>query len=103
MNKNVIAVFAAVCGLFMVSCDTPKDLRPDNKVSNSTVEPGMRNTYNVSDAGGEATAHAGDHSETHVKEDEVMPNHDMGGNTIQKGDSVKEATLTNTEAGANKR
>ena len=105
MNKNVIAVFAVACGLFMASCDTPKDLRPGEKVSADYVEPGMRSTFNVSDAGDdEATAHtAGDHSETQVKEQQVMPNHDMGENTIQPGDSVNEEGETNTKAGAIRR
>ncbi|MEJ8804345.1 hypothetical protein [Pontibacter sp. H249] len=104
MNKNVIAVFAAVCGLFMASCDTPKDLRPGEKVSTDFVAPGMRSTFNVSDAGDdEATMHKGDHSETEVKEVQVMPNHDMGDNTIQPGDSVREEGETNTAAGAIKR
>ncbi|PKV67294.1 hypothetical protein [Pontibacter ramchanderi] len=101
MNKNVLAVFAAFCGLVMISCDTPKDLRPEAKVSNDTVPAGMRGTYNVSDAGGEtATAHG---AEGHDTKQEVMPNHDQGANTIQPGDSVREEAVTNSEAGADKR
>lgn len=97
MNKNVLAVFAAVCGLFMISCDTPKDLRPGDKVSNDTVPPGTRNTYNVSDAGGDVNPSG---PEGHNSQKEVMPNHDQGANTIQPGDSVREGAKTNTEAGA---
>ena len=101
MNKNVIAVFAAVCGLFMASCDTPKDLRPGAKVSTDTVAPGTRNTFNVSDAGNaEVTAHGTVQGD--VKHQEVMPNHDMGGNTLQKGEGVEETDETNTQAGATK-
>lgn len=102
MNKNVLAVFAAFCGLVMISCDTPKDLRPEAKVSNSTVPPGTRNTYNVSDAGGEAhTVHTNEGQGTHQN---VMPNHDQGTNTIVPGDSAREAEGTiNSEAGAVKR
>lgn len=103
MNKNVIAVFAAVCGLFMVSCDTPKDLRPGEKVSNDYVEPGMRSTSNVSDGGlegTETTAHGSDATHGEATHEEVMPNHDQGANTIQPGDSVSEAAETNTAAGA---
>ncbi|PVY40407.1 hypothetical protein [Pontibacter virosus] len=99
MNKNVLAVFAAVCGLFMISCDTPKDLRPEAKVSNDTVPPGMRSTNNVSDLGGDAAAHG---AEGHSTQKEVMPNHDQGANTIQPGDSVRESGVTNSEAGADK-
>ncbi|MCP2043049.1 hypothetical protein [Pontibacter sp. HSC-36F09] len=98
MNKNVLAVFAAVCGLFMISCDTPKDLRPEVKVSNDTVPPGTRGTYNVSDAGGEAAAHG---AEGHGAQ-EVMPNHDQGAKTIQPGDSVRQGAVTNSAAGADK-
>jgi hypothetical protein len=100
MNKNVLAVFAAVCGLVMISCDTPKDLRPGAKVSNDTVAPGMRSTYNVSDAGGEAAAHG---AAGHGAQQQIMPNHDQGANTIQPGDSIREGAKTNTEAGAVKR
>jgi hypothetical protein len=99
MNKNVIAVFAAACGLFMASCDTPKDQRPGEKVSTDYVEPGTRSTSNVSDAGldGGAESEAAHGEATH---EEVMPNHDAGANTIQPGDSIKEAAETNTAAGA---
>ncbi len=93
MNKNITAVFAAVCGLFLASCDTPKDLRPDDKVSVDTVAPGTRNTDHTVTA--EAAGHGSQHSE-------VMPNHDAGGNTIEKGDSIEESTETNTVLGATK-
>jgi hypothetical protein len=96
MNKNLIAVFSAVCGLAMISCDTPKDKRPSAKASVNTVEPGMRNTYNVSDIGGEDhTVHSTMHGT-----DNIMPDRDTGGNTIQPGDTVRETT---TGAGAVKR
>jgi hypothetical protein len=102
MNKNVLAVFAAFCGLVMISCDTPKDLRPGAKVSNDTVAPGMRNTYNVSDAGGET--HTSRTQESHGTHQNVMPNHDQGVNTIVPGDTAREGAGTvNTEAGAIKR
>lgn len=95
MNKNVLASFVAVCALAMVSCDTPKDLRPETKVSVDTVEPGTRNTYNVGKANEV-------HGETHKQE--VLPNHDPGANkTLQKGDSIRETEETNTAAGAVKR
>ena len=99
MNKNVIAVFAAVCGLFMASCDTPKDQRPGEKVSVDYVEPGTRSTFNVSDAGNAEVAEGGavQGGTTHG---EVMPNHDAGANTIEPGDSINEAAETNTPAGA---
>lgn len=85
----------------MISCDTPKDLRPEAKVSNSTVPPGMRNTYNVSDAGGDAQAHATGSHDTHQN---IMPNHDQGTNTLQPGDSAREnAGTINTDSGAVKR
>ncbi|SFG69838.1 hypothetical protein [Pontibacter chinhatensis] len=99
MNKNVTAVFAAVCGLFMASCGTPSDLRPGEKVSTDIVEPGTRKTFNVSDAG----TIEGDAVVDQAKKDEVMPNHDQGANTLQAGDSVREEAETNTEAGAVKR
>ncbi|WP_345160898.1 hypothetical protein [Pontibacter saemangeumensis] len=93
MNKNTIASVIAACGLFMASCDTPKDLRPEDKVSVDFVEPGTRTTYNV-----------GKVNEVHppAHDGEIMPNHDLGGNTMQKGDSVMEVTETNTAAGATK-
>ncbi|MFD2514069.1 hypothetical protein ACFSRY_09345 [Pontibacter locisalis] len=99
MNKNIIAVFAAVCGLSMASCDTPSDLRPDEKVSTEYVEPGTRNTYNVSDAGSPEIA-PGAVQQSKVEQKEIMPDRDLGGNTIQPGDSILEVTETNTEAGA---
>lgn len=100
MNKNVIAVFAAVCGLFMASCGTPSDLRPGEKVSTEYVEPGTRNTFNVSDAGSPEVAPGA--VQGHTEKEVVMPDRDLGGNTIQPGDSVMEVTETNTEAGATK-
>ncbi|NDK54928.1 hypothetical protein [Pontibacter fetidus] len=99
MNKNVIAVFAAACGLFMASCDTPKDQRPGEKVSTDYVEPGTRKTFNVSDAGTAEVAEGGA-VQGETTHQEVMPNHDAGANTIQPGDSVSEAAETNTAAGA---
>ncbi|MBB6609646.1 hypothetical protein H7F15_01215 [Pontibacter sp. Tf4] len=99
MNKNVIAVFAAVCGLFMASCDAPKDYRPGEKVSTDYVEPGTRKTFNVSDAGTEEVAADGTVQEE-VTHEEVMPNHDAGANTLQPKDSINEAAETNTAAGA---
>ncbi|TXK51298.1 hypothetical protein FVR03_03560 [Pontibacter qinzhouensis] len=96
MNKNVVAVFAAVCGIVMITgCDTPKDQRPETKVSVDTVPPGTRNTHNV---GGVNEVHG--HGTQHQ---EVMPNHDEGANTIQPGDSIDETGTTNTEAGAIRR
>ncbi|MCC9135739.1 hypothetical protein ACFSKU_17085 [Pontibacter silvestris] len=87
MNKNVLAVFAAVCGLFMASCGTPSDYRPDVKVSVDYVEPGTRNTHNVgkvNDVHGES------------EKEEYMPGHMRGGNSIQPGDSVSEEVETNS-------
>ena len=89
MNKNVVAVFAAVCGLFMVSCDTPKDLRPGEKVSVDLVEPGTRNSYNVEES-------VQPHSAGETKQ-EVTPNHEQGG---KAADTVNQTTETNTAAGA---
>ncbi|TPE45492.1 hypothetical protein [Pontibacter mangrovi] len=99
MNKNVIAVFAATCGMFMVSCGTPSDLRPGEKVSTETVEPGQRKTFNVSDAGTLEETASGNVQE-HVEHGEVLPNHDPGAHSLQKGDSTNEEAETNTEAGA---
>ncbi|GAB3541906.1 hypothetical protein GCM10027443_41890 [Pontibacter brevis] len=91
MNKNVVAVFAAVCGLFMASsCDTPSDLRPEDKVSVDYVEPGTRNTYNIGKVNEV-------HGQSH--EEEYMPGHQRGGNSIQPGDSVSEEVETNTAEG----
>ncbi|WP_242921894.1 hypothetical protein [Pontibacter liquoris] len=93
MNKNVV-VLAAACGLFMVSCDTPSDLRPDEKVSVDVVEPGTRDTYNV----GEVNSIYGEN-----KKEKVMPVGDMGGNSIQAGDdTTSQRTETNTAEGADK-
>ncbi len=99
MNKNVIAVLAAVGGLFMASCDTPKDQRPSSKASVDYVEPGTRSTFNVSDAGSAEVTEDGVVQDRVVNE-EVMPNHDAGANTIQPGDSIDEAAETNSPAGA---
>ncbi|MFT2009753.1 hypothetical protein ACMA1I_13820 [Pontibacter sp. 13R65] len=96
MNKNVVAVLAAACGVVMIaSCDTPKDLRPETKVSVDYVQPGTRNTHNVG-----AVNEVHGHGEQH---EEVLPNHDPGANTIQPGDSIQETEETNTEAGAIRR
>lgn len=97
MNKNVLAVFTAVCGLAMISCDTPKDSRPSAKTSVDYVEPGTRSTYNVSDIGGD------EHPVMGTVHEEVMVDGDLGGNTIQPGDSIRETEETNTPAGAIKR
>lgn len=94
MNKNVIAIFAAVSGLFMAtSCETPKDLRPEDKVSVDFVEPGTRNTYNI---GKVNEVYPPSH------ESEAMPDRDLGGNTIQPGDSILEPTETNSVIGTTK-
>lgn len=92
MNKNILAVFVAGCALTMVSCDTPKDLRPEAKVSVDFVEPGTRSTFNV-----------GKVNEVYEESDEqeLLPNHDPGANEmLQKGDSIRERAETNTAAGA---
>ena len=96
MNKNVFALLAAGCGLFMISCDTPSDLRPETKVSVDYVQPGTRSTNNVSDIGKD------EHPVQGTVHEEVMPVGDQGANTIQPGDSIKETKETNTEAGATK-
>ncbi|WP_347157580.1 hypothetical protein [Pontibacter chitinilyticus] len=93
MNKNVLVIFAAVCGLSLTSCGDPSDLRPEEKVSVDLVEPGTRDTYNV----GKVNAI---HDEN--DKEQVMPDRDLGGNTIQKGDSVSERSETNTKEGADK-
>ena len=92
MNKNIFVILAAACGIAMASCDTPSDLRPGQKVSVDYVEPGMRNTHNVE------SSKMGQHG--HAQEQELMPNHDRGVNTIEPGDSVGETELTNTAEGA---
>lgn len=97
MNKNVLAVFSAVCALAMISCDPPKDDRPSAKVSVDYVQPGTRSTYNVSDLGGD------EHPVMGTVHEEVMPDNDLGGNTIQPGDSIRETKETNSPAGAVKR
>ncbi|MBF8963325.1 hypothetical protein I0P70_08715 [Pontibacter sp. FD36] len=99
MNKNVLAVFSAVCGLAMISCDTPKDNRPSGKASVDYVQPGTRSTNNVSDMGGEDHTV---HTDTHGGEN-IMPDRDLGGNTIQPGDSIRETEEVNSPAGATKR
>ncbi|WP_114782891.1 hypothetical protein [Botryobacter ruber] len=92
MNKNVLAVFAAVCGLAMVSCDTPKDQRPGEKVSVDFVQPGTRNTHNI---GNVNEVHGASH------EQEVLPNHDPGANEmLHQGDSIREGAETNKVEGA---
>ena len=85
----------------MASCGTPSDLRPGETVSTEYVEPGTRKTFNVSDAGTPEVASSGAVQGPADKE-VVMPDRDLGGNTIQPGDSVMEVTETNTEAGATK-
>lgn len=93
MNKNVLAVFAAVCGLAMVSCDTPSDQRPGTKVSVDYVAPGQRNSPNLSDIGvGQRNTHGED----------VIMNHDPGANTIEAGDSIPEEATTNPENAVNR-
>ncbi|RAU84313.1 hypothetical protein [Pontibacter arcticus] len=104
MNKNVLSVLAAAtCALSLVSCDIPKDLRPEEKVSVDFVEPGTRSTYNVSDAGDNKGEAAGTDSHSEHKEDGAMLNHDPGANTIQKGDSIPEAAKANAAEGVDNR
>ncbi|WP_187262261.1 hypothetical protein [Pontibacter beigongshangensis] len=96
MNKNVVAVVAAVCGVMTItSCDTPKDQRPESKVSVDLVAPGTRNTHNIETVKG---SHGQD-----AEQQEVLPNHDPGANTVQPGDSIRETEETNTAAGAIRR
>jgi hypothetical protein len=87
----------------MVSCETPKDLRPESKVSTDYVQPGTRSTFNVSDAGTAEVTAQGEVQPSQTQEQEMMPNHDQGANTIQPGDSINEEAETNTAAGAVKR
>lgn len=93
MNKNVLVVFAAVCGLSMMSCGHSSDLRPGEKVSVDVVGPGMRTTYNI---GGVNEPYG------ETNKEQVMPDHDMGANSIQKKDSINEKAETNTAEGADK-
>lgn len=99
MNKNIITVFAAASALLMVSCDTPSDLRPDAKVSTEYVEPGTRKTFNVSDAG-TAEATGGAVQPGYIEHpDDDMPDRDLGGNSLRKGEPVEEsATYNEAEA-----
>ncbi len=95
MNKNIVAAFTAVCALTLVSCDTPSDLRPENKVSVEYVEPGTRSTFNI-----------GKNNEIYEESDrdEVLLNHDPGANEmLQKGDSIRERAETNTSEGIKNR
>jgi aspartate 1-decarboxylase len=95
MNKNIITAFSVFCALTIVSCDTPKDLRPGEKVSVDTIEPGTRFTHNV---GKNNVIHGESHK------DEVLLNHDPGANeTLQKGDSIRETEETNSELGIQNR
>lgn len=93
MNKNVVMVFAAVCGLSMMSCGDFSDLRPDKKASVDVVEAGMRSTHNIGGASDE-------YGEPHKQH--VMPDHDMGANSIKKGVPIDEEAETNTAEGADK-
>lgn len=91
MKKNLTTLVAAASGLFMASsCETPPDLRPEDKVSVDYVEPGTRSTFNI-----------GKVNEVYGPADkaEVMPDRDLGGNSLQKGDSILEVTETNTVLG----
>ena len=95
MNKNILTAFAAFCALTVISCDTPKDLRPDTKVSVDYVQPGTRATFNIGKVNEV-------YEESH--KDEVMLNRDLGANEmLQKGDSVREAAQTNTAEGIENR
>ncbi|PRY14931.1 hypothetical protein CLV24_103170 [Pontibacter ummariensis] len=102
MNKNLIIVFAAVCSVAIASCGTPSDYRPDQKVSTEYVEPGTRNTFNITDAGSpEITEDAVQGLGPDV-EDEGMLNHDPGANSLIKGDSIdEEAEYNEAEAVTN--
>jgi len=93
MNRNVAIAFAAMCGLSMASCGESSDLRPEEKVSVDLVEPGTRDTYNV----GKVNAIYDDNDK-----EQVMPDRDLGGNSIQKADSLSEKSESNTAEGADK-
>ena len=95
MNKNILTAFAAFCALTIISCDTPSDLRPEEKVSVDYVQPGTRYTHNV-----------GKVNEVYEESDkeEVMLNRDLGANEmLQKGDSVREEAETNSAVGIENR
>ena len=87
MNKTILSVFAGVSCLFLVSCDTPKDQRPEDKVSVDMVAPGTRNTSNISST--ENKGHAPAHGE-------VVPNHDPGQNKLGgSNEAHMESAVTN--------
>lgn len=87
MIKNTLSVVAVASALFMASCSSePSDLRPDVKVSNDTVPPGMRNNTSNIDNGREAGG---------VTQDEIYLNHDEHANEIKKGvEGVPESKQT---------
>ena len=87
MNKTVLSIFAGACCLFLFSCDTPKDQRPNGKVSVEMVPPGTRNTSKISST--ENKGHAPAHGE-------VVPNHDPGQNKLGgSNEAHMESAVTN--------
>ncbi|WP_207433636.1 hypothetical protein [Sabulibacter ruber] len=89
MIKNILSVFAVAGVLALASCSSePSDLRPEVKVSDDYVPPGMRNnTSNIDNAS----------SEEEVTREDVHINHDEHENptNTRKQEEVAPAQKSN--------
>ncbi|WP_210462445.1 MULTISPECIES: hypothetical protein [Rufibacter] len=76
MIKNTLSVFAVAGALLLASCSSqPSDLRPEVKVSDDSVPPGMRNnTANIDNA----------RNDEETRED-ILINHDEHENQTKPG------------------
>jgi len=76
MIKKSISVLAVASTLLMASCSSePSDLRPETKVSDDYVPPGMRNnTSNIDNS----------RADDEVTQPDVQLNHDEHANEIKK-------------------
>jgi hypothetical protein len=77
MIKNTLPVFALAGALLLASCSSqPSDLRPEVKVSDDSVPPGMRNNTSNIDNG---------RNEEEVTRPDVNINHDEHENQTKPG------------------
>jgi hypothetical protein len=102
MIKNTLSVFALAGALLLASCSSqPSDLRPEVKVSDDSVPPGMRNnTSNIDNARSEAAITRPDVNVNHDEhENQTKPGAEKGTRSDQK--SVEKKAVENHEGGEN--
>ncbi|MBC3539408.1 hypothetical protein ACFSC6_17955 [Rufibacter sediminis] len=102
MIKNTLSVFAVAGALLLASCSSqPSDLRPEVKVSDDSVPPGMRNnTSNIDNGNNEAEVTRPDVNVNHDEhENRTKPGAEKG--TLPSQKSVDKNAVENHEGAEN--